>query len=232
MKNRRPYQIFFAHTFPYLLITSAMAMGYYFTVSSLVTDQGHLWGYTTREWAYLFGLGCFLQHFLGWLVFRLQIAYQGLTRLFGRFDLVIWGLIFYPLLLFRPIVTLLLAKMDWGSLYTPSPLTHFLGGIIILPALYTIYSVVRYFGVVRALGADHFREKYRTIPLEKRGIYKYSDNAMYTYFFFFFWGIGIISGSVAVLITALFQHAFIWVHMYTTEGPDMDILYGKKEKSD
>lgn len=33
-------------------------------------------------------------------------------------------------------------------------------------------------------------------------------------------------GSWNALVVALFQHAFIWVHMYCTEGPDMGRIYG------
>ena len=36
---------------------------------------------------------------------------------------------------------------------------------------------------------------------------------------------GTTPGSLAALAAALFQHAYIWVHYYCTEAPDMDLIY-------
>ena len=38
-------------------------------------------------------------------------------------------------------------------------------------------------------------------------------------------GIGLLLGSWNAIVLALFYHAYIWVHMYCTEDPDMRILY-------
>ena len=35
-----------------------------------------------------------------------------------------------------------------------------------------MYSVKKYFGFLRAAGADHFDAKYRDMPFEKRGIFE------------------------------------------------------------
>jgi len=40
------------------------------------------------------------------------------------------------------------------------------------------------------------------------------------------WSIALLAGSRAALGVALFQHAYIWVHMYTVEAPDMRVIYG------
>ena len=42
------------------------------------------------------------------------------------------------------------------------------------------------------------------------------------------WGIALVFGSWNALVVALFQHAYIWVHMYCTETPDMRWVYGPK----
>ena len=49
---------------------------------------------------------------------------------------------------------------------------------------------------------------------------------MYTFAFFAFWAIALLAGSIAALAVALFQHAYIWVHWYCTEEPDMRVIYG------
>jgi protein-S-isoprenylcysteine O-methyltransferase Ste14 len=94
-----------------------------------------------------------------------------------------------------------------------------------MPAAYGIWSVIRYFGLVRALGADHFRSAYRSMPLETRGAYRFSDNVMYSMVFLLFWAVALILDSPLALISAAFQHAYIWVHYYCTEEPDMRVIY-------
>ena len=88
-----------------------------------------------------------------------------------------------------------------------------------------MYSVTRYFGMARATGADHFDLRYRGMPLVKEGIFRFTNNGMYLYAFFLFWTIAIGFNSVAALIVTAFSHAYIWVHFYATEKPDMEFLY-------
>ena len=67
------------------------------------------------------------------------------------------------------------------------------------------------------------------MPLVKEGAFKYRSNAMYAFAFLLFWAIALLTGSRAALVAALFQHAYIWVHMYCTENPDMKLIYGKSD---
>jgi protein-S-isoprenylcysteine O-methyltransferase Ste14 len=97
--------------------------------------------------------------------------------------------------------------------------------ILGLPAAYTLYSVVRYFGMARAAGIDHFYESYRSKPLVKEGIFKYTSNSMYSFAFLTFWAIAIAGASWAALVVAAFSHAYIWVHYFCTERPDMKAIY-------
>jgi len=98
--------------------------------------------------------------------------------------------------------------------------------ILLIPALYTLYSVKRYFGLKRAAGADHFEAKYQSMPLVKKGIFKFTSNGMYAFAFLLFWAIAVCFGSVAALLVAVFSHVYIWVHYYCTERPDMEYIYG------
>ena len=43
--------------------------------------------------------------------------------------------------------------------------------------------------------------------------------------FLLLWGIAFLYNSRAAAAAALFQHAYIWVHMYCTEGPDIRLLH-------
>jgi hypothetical protein len=53
---------------------------------------------------------------------------------------------------------------------------------------------------------------------------------MYVYGFFILWIIAILFRSKEALLLAAFNHLYIWVHYYYTEKPDMDYIYGKKDK--
>lgn len=79
--------------------------------------------------------------------------------------------------------------------------------------------------MVRAAGADHFDSGYRNMPLVKKGIFQFTNNGMYLYAFFLFWAIAIGFNSITAVTVAAFSHAYIWVHFYATERPDLDFLY-------
>lgn len=166
-----------------------------------------------------------------WIVFRLQMGWATFSKLFGRADLFVWGVIFLPLLVLRAIFVFGLAKSTQESLFLPEYISFLLAILLLLPALYTLWSVLKYFGLMRAMVGDHFRIRYRKMPLVDQGIYQYSSNAMYAFAFFLLWAIALIQQSQAALSVALFQHAYIWVHYWCTEKPDMEIIYGHAEHS-
>jgi hypothetical protein len=161
-----------------------------------------------------------------WLVWRAQLCFGALTRLVGRADLAVWSAIFFPFLAARVAGTVLIGRLDGGSLGGPRGL-HVIGGVALLAqALYTGWSVIRHFGLIRAVGADHFRDRYRRMPLVTEGAFRVSENAMYTFGFLALWGLALLFASRAALALALFQYAYIWVHWYCTEQPDLALLYG------
>ena len=162
---------------------------------------------------------------LVWLVFRAQICFGTLTRLLGRADLAVWSAIFFPFLVARVAGTIVIGQLDAGSLGGPRDL-HIVGGVaLLLPALYTMWSVIVHFGLIRAVGADHFRDRYREMPMVTEGAFRFSSNAMYSFAFLALGGIALLWASRAALTLALFQHAYIWVHWYCTEQPDLAVLY-------
>jgi protein-S-isoprenylcysteine O-methyltransferase Ste14 len=159
-------------------------------------------------------------------VFRSQLVFNLFSNLFGEKDLLVWGILFLPFLFLRPVLSLALGLADSGSIGQLRWLQIVLGLALLLPSLYTVWSVRKYFGVKRALGGDHFRAKYRKMGLVREGAFRYSSNAMYSFAFLIFWAIALLTGSWATMVAALFQHAYIWVHWYCTEQPDMHVIYG------
>jgi len=166
---------------------------------------------------------------LGWLVFRGQLGWGVLTRWFGEADLRVWGIVFMPLLAARPLTMLALSIADSGSLALFPRVRVLLAGLLLVPALYAMWSVLRYFGIERALGGDHFRLRFRRMTFVKEGAFGWSSNAMYAYVFLLLWSLALAAGSGAALCSAAFQHAFIWAHYFCTEEPDMRLMYGKAE---
>jgi protein-S-isoprenylcysteine O-methyltransferase Ste14 len=139
---------------------------------------------------------------------------------------VIYQIVFFVLFLARPVSLTLLAIADHDSFDMSIPGRVVICAILGVPAVYTFYSVVRYFGMARAAGIDHFDESYRSKPLVKEGIFRYTSNSMYSFAFLTFWAIAVTGASWAALVVAMFSHAYIWVHYFCTERPDMKAIYG------
>lgn len=158
-----------------------------------------------------------------WLSWRLELGSGAVSRFLGfRAYLAVFFTLFFG----RFVSLAVLGALDAGSLGLGAPTRALATIALALPALYAGYSVQRYFGMVRAAGADHFDPRYREMPLVRQGIFRFTSNGMYVYAFLGFWAIAVGFGSAAALVVAGFSHAYIWVHYHATEKPDMAFLYG------
>ena len=158
-----------------------------------------------------------------WLAWRCELSSSATSNTIGfKGYLVLFFLLFGA----RFISLFVLAWFDRGSLGLQSLPQLAIAGAMTLLGVYAMYSVMRYFGMARAAGADHFDPKYRNMPLVNKGIFRYTSNGMYVYAFLLFWAIAIGLNSSVALFVATFSHVYIWVHFYATEKPDMDYLYG------
>jgi hypothetical protein len=157
-----------------------------------------------------------------WLAWRLELLFSSTSNTIGFRGYVA---LFFLLFGGRFVSLLVLAWMDRGSLQLQSFPQTVVTGILTLLGIYAMYSVMRFFGMARAAGADHFDPRYRSMPLVKEGIFRFTSNGMYLYAFLLFWAIAVGFNSSAGLAVAAFSHAYIWLHFYATEKPDMDFLY-------
>jgi hypothetical protein len=207
----------------FVIVILLTAVAWEFAAPAL--GDGQFLGLADRTW-FWWGVGLSIIHqVLVWLVFRGQLGWGILTRWFGRHDLTVWGFVFMPLLASRPLMVLGLALADQGSMASPRGLQLFLGIALLLPSMYAMVSVIRYFGIPRALGGDHFRIHYRQMPLVTEGAYQWTPHAMYVLVFLALWAFAFLAGSLAALSLAIFEHAYVWVHYFFTEKPDMDLMY-------
>ena len=55
---------------------------------------------------------------------------------------------------------------------------------------------------------------------------------MYTFAFMGLWGAALLLDSRNALALAAFQHAYIWVHWYCVEAPDIAFLYKRSGSSE
>ena len=162
-----------------------------------------------------------------WYAWRSELCYSRLSRWWGNRAFSVYHVIFQFLFWSRPLTLAALAYVDRGSLPFSAETRVVLSLLLAAPALYTAYSVLRYFGFRRAAGADHFDPRFRQLPLVRDGIFRYVTNSMYVFAFLFFWIIALVAASSQALIVAGFSHAYIWVHYFCTERPDMRVIYGK-----
>ena len=190
---------------------------------------GRLFGVSTDVWFVLVVANAVFHQVYVWLCWRLELHGQYLTAILDEKAFPVYAFLFSVLILARPVLITLLAVSNSGTVIYGAQFLQVLGILFMFPVIYLGYSVKRYFGFNRAFGADHFDAANRKLPLVKEGIFRYSGNSMYLFGFFLLWVPGLIAGSIAALVAAAVSHAYIWVHYWCTEKPDMQWIYGEPD---
>lgn len=197
---------------------------YQFSLKPAVA-YGSVFGVATLIWywaAVLVALGHQMYVVFSW---RSELYHQWFSKHFGENSLRNHSAIFFTLIVLRPILIVVVAISNAGTLAIPDPLNFFAIALCTILGGYTLYCTARYFGFVRATGADHFDPKYRQMGLVTKGIFSLIPNAMYSTAMLVLWLPGLVAHSSAALIVAVFQHIFVWVHYFATERPDMKEIY-------
>jgi hypothetical protein len=157
-----------------------------------------------------------------WICWRSELCWKTISNTIGFKGYII---LFFILIISR-LSAIVLCFLDYGSLYTPGWFSWILAIIVFIPGAYTIYSVKKYFGFFRAAGADHFDPKYREVPFEKRGIFKWTPNAMYIFGIAIPFAFAIATGSQSMFIVSIYTYISIWLHYFCTEKEDFKVIYG------
>ncbi|MEE8325225.1 MAG: methyltransferase, partial [Candidatus Humimicrobiaceae bacterium] len=208
----------------YLGLFALMTIVVYSTNWAGVCD-GELWGPGTIFWFWLSIATGIVHQFCVWFFWRTELHLKLISKWFGRRAFLIWTILFNILFVSRFLFVFLLGYANRGTWDINPIFGYVLSFIILIPAIYTFYSVKKYFTLKRALGIDHFDTSYRKLGLVREGIFKYTPNAMYIFGVMIVWIPALIFASKAALISALFNHAYLWVHYYTLELPDMKRIY-------
>jgi hypothetical protein len=157
-----------------------------------------------------------------WICWRSELCWKLISNTIGFKGYVI----FFFILIISRLSAIVLCFVDYGSLYEPGWLAWTLGLILFIPGAYTMYSVKKYFGFLRAAGADHFDSKYRDLPFENRGIFKWTPNAMYVFAIAIPFSFAVATGSQSMFVVAIYTYISIWLHYFCTEKEDFKVIYG------
>ena len=156
-----------------------------------------------------------------WICWRSELCWKLISNTIGFKGYVI---LFFILIISR-LSAIVLCFVDYGSLYKPGWFAWILDLILFIPGAYTMYSVKKYFGFLRAAGADHFDQKYRDMPFENRGIFKWTPNAMYIFAVGIPFSFAVATGSQSMFVVAIYTYISIWLHYFCTEKPDIVEIY-------
>jgi len=189
--------------------------------------DGEFLGLSTLWWAVMMGANAIIHQYYVMFCWRAELHNRALTKRFGDRAFVLFAVVFFILIGARPLLAVALAWSNRGTLPIDPTTAIIVGGLLCLPPMFLMYSIMRYFGMKRAAGIDHFDPDARDFEMVKGGIYRFTSNAQYIYGFLLFWAIGFLFESVAALVMAAFVHAYIWVHYCFTEKPDMRRIYGE-----
>ena len=222
---------FFERQLSHLVSLIVLVFAVYWASRAEGVLSGSLYGLDTVFWFWLAIAIPIAHQVFVWITWRAELHYSTITRTFGDRGFIYYSVVFMFLLIAHPISIALLAMSNQGSLQTDPRVLYMISLVLLVPILYLFYSLVKYFGLKRALGIDHFDAGYREKPLVRKGIFKYVNNSMYIFGLLILWLPGLLLASKAALLAALFGHVYIWVHYFTVELPDMRYIYGSKAGS-
>ena len=189
--------------------------------------DGSLWGISTCTWFFLLIADTVVHQVYVWFCWRVELHRGSLTKWFGKRAFAVYAVGFAVMIILRPLLIICLSWSNRNTLGIPLLITTALALILAVPVIYLFYSMKKYFGFLRAFGTDHFDPAYRTMPLVKEGIFRFTDNGMYYFGLLGLWIPALLFSSIAGIVAALFSHLYIWIHFFCTEKPDMEFIYGR-----
>jgi len=219
---------FFEGQLGHLIAVIVLVAAAYWATGLTGFADGQVFGLSTTAWFIIAVADTIIHQVYVWLCWRSELYGKGMTRTFGGNAFTLYAIGFVILFGARGVFAFIIGYANRGTLPIDPTIGYVLAGIIFLPAFYLFYSVKTYFSFRRAFGIDHFEpEATAKLPFVRKGIFKWTPNAMYVFGFFLLWVPPFLFQSVAALVFAVFSHIYIWVHYFCTEKPDMRRIYGK-----
>lgn len=190
--------------------------------------DGYLFGVSTQLWLTLLIADTIVHQLIVLVAWRLELHGKKLTQWLGGTERAfrLYALVFAVFFAARFVLVTLLAIANRGTLNIEPCIGYALAAAIAVPSAWLFYSVKTYFGFRRAFGIDHFDPEARNWHMVREGIFKYTSNGMYVFGIGTLWIPALALQSSAALLGAAFSHAYIWVHYFTVEKPDMRRIFG------
>ena len=188
--------------------------------------RGELWGISTWNWFWISVEIPIAHQLFVWFCWRTEFHRGLISRLLGRYGFALYVAFFSMFLVGRLLVISALSIASRDTLIANTLVLKSLAVIVAVPVVYLMYSVARFFGILRAYGVDHFDPSYRSKAIVREGIFRITSNGMYTFGMMALYIPALWYASRPALVAAVFGHLYIWVHYFTTELPDMRRIYG------
>lgn len=220
-------QLIFQKQWLHAICLAALLVGMTLVSRLASVRTGQLWGVGTLVWLWLAVALPIAHQVFVWFCWRNKLHGSWPTRVFGDLAFPLYAAGFAILGIARVVAVFTLAIANRDALPMNLLALRIIAVIAAIPTIYLFYSVIRYFGLKRSFGIDHFDPHYRSMPFVRKGIFRFTRNGMYTYGFLLLWIPALWYASPAALCVALFNHLYIWVHYYATERPDMKRIYGE-----
>ena len=187
-------------------------------------------GLTCSQWIRLGWIAAGLHQFWIAMMWRLELHGGRVSRAFGPFAFTLHRIGFLLFGFVRANVVFPVALASCGTLSLPDGVRFPLLAVGVPLALWALHDTVRYFGISRAMGADHFDPSYRRRGFERKGLFGHLNNVMYVVVLTYFYHPGLVWNSAPALVVAACQHAFVWTHYWCTERPDLAAIYGTRTR--
>ena len=216
---------FFEGQVLHLVVLAMLLAAVWISAGQPPVTAGKFLGLSTGTWLALTVADAVAHQVYVWVCWRAELYGGTLTRWFGDRAFSLYAALFTILFAARPLLAFALGWSNRGTWDIHLWLGWGMALVLFVPSVYLIISVRRYFTFRRAFGIDHFDPTYRSLPMVREGIFRFSANAMYVFGFFMLWVPAFLFQSTAALVVAAFSHSYIWVHYYATERPDMKRIY-------
>ena len=139
-----------------VLLLAAMFSSARFCYDFLAVPPGQWLGLSTRQWFLIVITTPVIHQIYIWLCWRGELYFKALSRVLGDHAYRVFSIVFLLLIGIRFFSILAVCVADYQSLSLSFATRLIAAFILHLPAMYAIYSVLRYFGFARIPGEDHF----------------------------------------------------------------------------
>ena len=191
-----------------------------------LSNDAHIFaGFSALQWMAVSWLLAGVFQF--WIAFfwRLELYGKHISRRLGPAGFIVFRIGFVILGAARFLMLVPVALSTRNTMDLPDYLRFFLIIVSTPGIVWAAYGALFQFGFKRATGADHFDPAYRTAALESSGIFKHMRNPMYAIVLLVLYHPGLLWQSAPGLLLAAAHHAFVWVHYFCTEKPDLTEIY-------